>query len=393
MSVPSVFVINSGSSSLKYQLLDPVHGRVLASGLVERIGEDEGMITHKAADRVEEVETTIADHEEALQRVFELFDSVGPKLADCNIIGVGHRVVQGGSYFSSPAVITPEVHKKIEELCDLAPLHNPAHLKGIDAAQHVWPDLTHVAVFDTSFFSTLPEKAYTYALDRETARKYQIRRYGAHGTSHQYVSSQVCDYLGSDNVRQITLHLGNGASACAELGRNAVETSMGLTPLEGLVMGTRTGDIDAAVVFHLARQGLSINEIDTIFNKRSGMKGLCGSNDMRSVWAEREGGNYQAAVAMEIYLHRLLKYVGSYTAVLGGLDVLSFTAGIGENDFRLRERLCAKLDWLGVELDSELNREKRDGIRVISTPDSAVKVMIVPTNEELAIARQVVNLI
>lgn len=390
----TVFVVNSGSSSVKYQLVDPVSGQALASGLAERIGEPAGHIKHTSNGQTVEENLPLPDHSAALRRIIEIFAQIGPKLNEAGIVGVGHRIVQGGSHFHGPARITDDVHQRIVELCDLAPLHNPAHLKGIDVAMEMWPQLPHVAVFDTAFFSTLPKKASTYALDKEIAHRYQIRRYGAHGTSHQYVSGAVCDYLGIDTVKQITLHLGNGASACAELGRNAVDTSMGLTPLEGLVMGTRTGDIDPAVVFHLLRQGLNVDEIDTLFNKKSGMKGLCGDNDMRGVWARRDAGDGDALLALQVYLHRLLKYVGAYTAVLGGLDVLSFTAGIGENDARLRSRLCQKLAWLGIKIDEEKNLERPgDGaIQLISTPDSTVKVLVVPTNEELAIARQVMTL-
>lgn len=281
------------------------------------------------------------------------------------------------------------------ELCDLAPLHNPAHLIGIDTAMELWPDLPHVAAFDTAFFHDLPTETQTYALEKETAAKYHIRRYGAHGTSHEYVSGLVCDHLGRDDVKQITLHLGNGASACAELGRKAIDTSMGLTPLEGLVMGTRTGDIDPAVVFHLLRKGMNVDELDTLFNKKSGMLGLCGDNDMRDVWQRCQAGDPDALHALQVYLQRLLKYVGAYTAELGGLDVLTFTAGIGENDPGIRAKLCEKLAFMGVKLDPERNenRDRAAEVWQISAPDSQVMVLVIPTNEEVAIARQVLSLI
>lgn len=288
-----------------------------------------------------------------------------------------------------------EVRAKIEELCDLAPLHNPAHLIGINTAMELWPDLPHVAVFDTAYFAGLPEKARSYALNKQIAHDYHIRRYGAHGTSHEFVANKVCDYLGDDTVKQITLHLGNGASACAELGRLPMDTSMGLTPLEGLVMGTRTGDIDPAVVFHLLRKGMSVDDIDTLFNKESGMKGMCGDNDMRDVWKRRDEGDSDALLALQTYQQRLLKYIGAYTFELGGLDVLTFTAGIGENDDRIRRRLCEKLEFIGVKIDRERNenRDRSKAIWRISSDDSKVLVLVVPTNEELAIARQVVRLI
>ena len=302
--------------------------------------------------------------------------------------------MQGGPYFSGPAVIDKDVYALIEELCPLGPLHNPAHLKGIDAAKRILPKVPHVAVFDTAFFNHLPEKAYTYALKRSVAEKFRIRRYGAHGTSHQYVSQRVRSILGTDDLRQIVLHLGNGASASAIVRHHPIDTSMGLTPLEGLVMGGRTGDIDPAAVFHLYREAeMSIDEIDELFNRRSGMKGLTGHNDMREIWKLIEAGDEQAEMAMEIYLHRLLKYVGAYWALLGGLDALTFTAGVGENDPGVRWELCRSLAFMGVKIDQELNEEHFTREAIISTPDSAVKVLVVPTNEELAIAQQVYSLV
>lgn len=389
----SVLVINSGSSSIKYQLVDPESGTAIASGLVERIGEETGHIEHHYGDVTREFDGPVHDHGEGLERVLALFEEVGPSLTDGSIRAVGHRVVQGGKYFNGPALITDEVQGLIEELCPLGPLHNPAHLKGIIVARRLLPDVPHVAVFDTAFFQGLPDEAATYALDRETAEKYQIRRYGAHGTSHQYVSGKVREFLGRDDLKQIVLHLGNGASASAVVGDHAVDTSMGLTPLEGLVMGGRTGDIDPAVVFHLSRvAGMSIDDIDNLFNRRSGLKGLTGENDMRAVWALADGGDKNAANALDVYTHRLLKYVGAYTAVMGGLDTITFTAGAGENDARLRAKLAERLAPFGVELDEELNAVRSKEPRIISTPTSAVTVLVVPTNEELAIARQAMTL-
>lgn len=389
----SVLVINSGSSSIKYQLVDPESGKAIASGLVERIGEETGHIEHHHGDITREFDGPVHDHGEGLEKVLALFEEVGPSLTDGSIRAVGHRVVQGGKYFNGPALITDEVQGLIEELCPLGPLHNPAHLKGIIVARRLLPDVPHVAVFDTAFFQSLPDEAATYALDHETAEKYQIRRYGAHGTSHQYVSGKVREFLGRDDLKQIVLHLGNGASASAVVGDHAVDTSMGLTPLEGLVMGGRTGDIDPAVVFHLSRvAGMSIDDIDNLFNRRSGLKGLTGENDMRAVWALADGGDKNAANALDVYTHRLLKYVGAYTAVMGGLDTITFTAGAGENDARLRAKLAERLAPFGVELDEELNAVRSKELRIISTPTSAVTVLVVPTNEELAIARQAMTL-
>ena len=391
----TIFVINSGSSSLKYQLIEPVSGDILAKGIAERIGTDRGEVTHEVhAEKFSET-LPLPTHKEALTRIIEMFATHGPDLAHVDLSGFGHRIVQGGWHFKGPAIVDEDVRAKIEELCDLAPLHNPAHLIGIDTAMELWPDLPHVAVFDTAYFAGLPEKARTYALDKEVAHEYHIRRYGAHGTSHEFVANKVCDYLGDDTVKQITLHLGNGASACAELGRLPMDTSMGLTPLEGLVMGTRTGDIDPAVVFHLLRKGMSVSDIDTLFNKKSGMLGLCGDNDMRDVWKRRDEGDSDALLALQTYQQRLLKYIGAYTFELGGLDVLTFTAGIGENDVRTRRRLCEKLEFIGVKIDRERNdnRDRSKAIWRISSDDSKVLVLVVPTNEELAIARQVVRLI
>lgn len=395
----TVLVINSGSSSIKYQLIEPETGRSLAQGLVEQIGEASGHARHKAypdsdQESIKDLNLEISDHVFGMEIVEKMFNEEGPQLSDSNIVAVGHRVVQGGKHFSGPALIDEQVYQLIVDLCPLGPLHNPAHLKGIDAARKILPDVPHVAVFDTAFFQDLPDEAATYALDRELAEKYQVRRYGAHGTSHQYVSAKVAEFLGRDDLKQIVLHLGNGASASAVVNGHAVDTSMGLTPLEGLVMGTRTGDIDPAAVFHLGRQGgYSIDELDTIFNKKSGLKGLCGDNDMRAVRSKAEAGDESAILALKVYVHRLLHYVGSYQAVMGGLDCLTFTAGVGENDSDIRAELCARLGFLGLELDSDMNRVRSSEPRVISTPESKVKVLIVPTNEELAIAQQAASLL
>ena len=377
MALHTVLVINSGSSSIKYQLVDPDSGQALASGLVERIGEEMGAITHKHDEAKTVIEAPVPDHRAGLAKVLELFESEGPSLAEANIAAVGHRVVQGGRYFDGPALVNEAVENRVEALIPLGPLHNGPALAGIRVARQLLPDVPHVVVFDTAFFQGLPEASARYALNREVADKYEIRRYGAHGTSHQYVSSTVSQLLGRDDLKQIVLHLGNGASASAVVCGRAVDTSMGLTPLEGLVMGTRTGDIDPAAVFHLARvAGMDAQELD-----------------MREVWKRIDAGDTQAREAMDIYIHRLLKYVGSYTAVMGGLDALTFTAGIGENDAAIRAELCARLGWLGVELDEQANNQRSPEPRVVSTPDSKVKVLVVPTNEELAIARQAMTLV
>ena len=394
MSTRTVLVINSGSSSIKYQLIDPDSGDSLASGLVERIGDAVGAIIHKHDGARTVIDEPVPDHGFGLAEVLRLFDQEGPSLKEANVVAVGHRVVQGGSHFSGPALIDDSVVELIEQLVPLGPLHNPAHLKGIAVARRLMPDLPQVAVFDTAFFQDLPEEAARYGLNRQIADKYSIRRYGAHGTSHHFVSGEVSALLGRDDLKQIVLHLGNGASVSAVVAGRAVETSMGLTPLEGLVMGGRTGDIDPAAVFHLARvAGMGIDEIDRLFNRESGMKGLAGDNDMREVWKRIDAGEQEARDAMDIYLHRLVKYVGAYTAVMGGLDVLTFTAGIGENDSRVRAELCGRLAHMGIRFDAGANAVRAREPLTISTPESSVIVMVVPTNEELSIARQALTLI
>ncbi|MFP7696534.1 acetate/propionate family kinase [Trueperella sp. LYQ143] len=389
----TVLVINSGSSSIKYQLIDPDTRTSLASGLVERIGEAESHIEHSAHGTTVELDEPITDHAHGLREVLRLFEEVGPSLLEANVKAVGHRVVQGGKYFSRAAIIDDEVQQLIADLAPLAPLHNPAHLKGIEVARQLLA-VPHVAVFDTAFFQGLPRETATYALDREVAAKYQIRRYGAHGTSHQYVSRAVSEMMGREDLKQIVLHIGNGASVSAVVNGHAVDTSMGLTPLEGLVMGTRTGDIDPAVVFHLARVGgMSIDDIDALFNKHSGLKGLAGNNDMRAVWKLADAGDENAAEAIEVYVHRLVHYIGAYTAVMGGVDVITFTAGAGENDDRLRSLVIGRLAHFGVRLDAEANAVRSKQPRFISTDDSTVRVAVVPTNEELAIAQQAMELL
>ena len=394
MTTRTVLVINSGSSSIKYQLIDPDSGESLASGIVERIGDTTGSITHKRAGEKTEITEPVPDHGFGLAEVLRLFEEKGPSLAEANIVAVGHRVVQGGRYFSGPALINDDVVATIEELVPLGPLHNPAHLKGIEVGRELLADVPHVAVFDTAFFQNLPEEAARYGLNREIADRYSIRRYGAHGTSHHFVSGEISKRLGRDDLKQIVLHLGNGASVSAVVNDRAVETSMGLTPLEGLVMGGRTGDIDPAAVFHLVRvAGMSIDEIDHLFNRESGMKGLTGQQDMREVWRLVDAGDQNARDAIDVYVHRLLKYVGAYIAVMGGVDAITFTAGIGENDSRVRAELCRRLSYLGVRIDAEANAVRASEPVTISTPESSVVITVFPTNEELAIARQAVTLL
>ncbi|GII98642.1 acetate kinase [Sediminihabitans luteus] len=391
----SVLVLNSGSSSLKYQLVHPVGGEAIASGLVERIGESgNGRVKHTFAGNTTVREVPIADHGEALRLALGIFDEIGPSLDDAHVQAVGHRVVHGGAVFSAPVVVDDAVVRQVRDLAPLAPLHNPANATGIEVARELMPDVPHVAVFDTAFFATLPEAASTYAIDQEVAREHGVRRYGFHGTSHHYVSGKVSRVLGRplESINQIVLHLGNGASASAVRGGVAVETSMGLTPLEGLVMGTRTGDIDPAVVFHLVRNaGMSVDEVDDLFNKRSGIKGISGENDFRELHRLIEEGDASARLALDVYVHRLRKYVGAYAAVLGRVDVISFTAGVGENDDVVRAAVLADLEGMGFAVDPERNAARSREPRTISPDWARTLVMVVPTNEELAIARQAVE--
>ena len=386
-----VLVINSGSSSFKYQLIDVETQEALASGLVERIGEPLGAATHEVGGVKTVIELPIPDHAVGFDLMLQAFEDVGPSLAEAQLAAVGHRVVQGGARFFHPTLITDLVEINIDELSLLAPLHNPGAVQGIRAARAAFPDIPHVAVFDTAFHQTLPPAAYTYAIDRNLARKHRIRRYGFHGTSHKFVSEAAADFVGRPlrELKQIVLHLGNGASITAIDGGLSVETSMGLTPLEGLVMGTRSGDIDPSVMLVLARrEEMTPSQLDDFLNKRSGVLGIAGVSDMRDIEDRRAAGNGAAMLAFDVYVHRLRAYLGAYIAQLGGVDVISFTAGVGENSPLVRAAALATLGFLGVHVDEARNEERRRGIRVISTDDSPVTVLVVPTNEELEIARQ-----
>ncbi|MEF3323423.1 acetate kinase [Gulosibacter sp. GYB002] len=387
-----VLVVNSGSSSLKYQLIDMSDETKLASGKVERIGESTGIVTHRTADGGHETETPVADHDAAFEQMLRGFAEYGPSLDEVPPAVVGHRIVQGARRFFGPTLIDDSVETDIEELIPLAPLHNAANLAGIRSARRLFADTPHVAVFDTAFHTTMPDATSLYAIDREVADKYRIRKYGAHGTSHKYVAEQAAAYLGQPltELRIVVLHIGNGASACAVEGGKSVDTSMGMTPLEGLVMGTRSGNIDPAVLFHLHRKaGYTVDELDTLLNRRSGLLGLTGTNDMRDIVARVEAGDERARVGLDVYVQRLRHYLGAYLVQLGGGDVIVWTAGVGENSAEVRRRACERLEWLGVELDLEKNAAAGgDEIQEISTARSRVRVLVVPTNEELEIARQ-----
>ncbi|MEV7012794.1 acetate kinase [Streptosporangium sp. NPDC051022] len=369
-----VLVLNTGSSSVKYRLL--AGDERLASGMVERIGEPG---------------SPVADHEAALKIVATELADRGFGLDSPELTAIGHRVVHGGTTFTEPTLITDEVIRKIEDLVPLAPLHNPANLAGIEVVRRLRPDLPQVAVFDTAFHSTISPAAATYAIDREVAERLRIRRYGFHGTSHAYVSREAAAAVGRPGGNVIVLHLGNGASASAVSGGRCLETSMGMTPLEGLVMGTRSGDLDPAIVVYLGRvAGMSLDEIDTLLNRRSGMRGLCGDNDMRAVQERLAAGDPDAELAFSVYCHRLRKYVGAYYAVLGTVDVIAFTGGVGENSPLVRQTALDGLEALGIAVDPARNAR---GERIVSPDGAAVKVAVIPTDEELEIARQTLGII
>lgn len=395
----NVLVINCGSSSLKFQLINSDSEEVLAKGLCERIGID-GSLTYQPAggEKVKSAKD-MPTHTEAIQFVIDALTNpeTGVVKSLDEIGAVGHRLVHGGEKFASSVVITEEVKKAVEECNDLAPLHNPANLIGVNACQKLMPNTPMVAVFDTAFHQTMPEKAYMYGLPYAYYDKYKVRRYGFHGTSHSFVSKRAAEIVGKpyDATKTIVCHLGNGASVCAVLNGKSVDTSMGLTPLEGLVMGTRSGDIDPAILEFIAKkENLDIEGLMKVLNKDSGVYGLSNglSSDFRDLSAAAEDGNEQAKVALEVFAYRVAKYVGSYTAAMNGVDNIVFTAGIGENDKEIREEICGYLEFLGIKIDKEANGKRGEEV-IISTPDSKVKVLVIPTNEELAIARETVALI
>ncbi len=391
-----VLVINAGSSSLKYSLVDAETGHSPGHGLVERIGEAIGAVRHEGPDGSNRDECEVPDHESALRQALEAFSTHGPALDDVELVAVGHRVVHGGDRFSAPVLVDDELVATVHDLVPLAPLHNPANLEGIDVARRIFPDLPHVAVFDTAFHHTLPAHAYTYAVPPEWTREHRIRRYGFHGTSVSFVAGEAAELLGRplEATRLIVLHLGNGASATAVDGGRSVETSMGFTPLEGLVMGTRSGDIDPALPAHLAREaGLTIEEIDRQLNRASGLKGMIGHNDARELTRLRNEGDPDAVLAFDVYCHRVKKYVGAYTAVLGGVDAVVFTGGVGENAADFRAAILSGMASLGIELSDELNEAASREPRDIASPGSAARVLVIPTNEEWEIARQSVAVV
>jgi acetate kinase len=397
--VGRVLVVNCGSSSVKYQLLDlgaptPV---VLAKGLVERVGEPAGRHEHETGDgRSWERRDPIPSMAAAFGQVQQAFADTGYPLGEGGVDAIGHRVVHGGERYVDPTVITPEVVEGIRALVPLAPLHNPANLAGIEVTLAAWPGVPQVAVFDTAFHKTLPPPAFLYALPYELYELDGVRRYGFHGTSHRFVAGRAATLLGRHptETNVVTLHLGNGCSACAVRGGRSVETSMGFTPLEGLVMGTRSGDVDAGVLFHLGRsRGLGLAELDTMLNTRSGLRGIAGANDVREINARADGGDQRAALALQVFAHRARKYVGAYMAVLGRVDGIVFTGGIGEHNPDLRAQIVGGLEPLGVELDATANSAATSGERVVSAVASRVAVLVVPTDEELEIARETLEVL
>ena len=393
-----ILVINCGSSSLKYQLINSDTEAVLAKGLCERIGID-GMLTYQPeGGEKEKSEIAMPTHTEAINAVLAaLTNEKSGVIKSLSEVGaVGHRVVHGGEKFTSSCLINDESMKAIEECNDLAPLHNPANLIGIRACQELMPGVPMVAVFDTAFHQTMPDVAYTYGIPYEYYEKYKVRRYGFHGTSHSYVSKRTAEIVGKpyDQMKIIVCHLGNGASISAVNCGKSVDTSMGLTPLEGLVMGTRSGDLDPAIIdFVGKKEGLSLDEMNEVLNKKSGMLGISGvSSDGRDLEAAAETGNKRAQLALDVFDYRVIKYIGAYAAAMNGVDAIAFTAGIGENNIKMRKDVCSSLTYLGVKLDEEKNNVRGEE-RIISADDSKVQVLLVPTNEELAIARETLALV
>jgi len=386
-----VLVVNCGSSSIKYQLFNMPDADVLAKGTVERIGEEHSRLIHNVNGDTYNLDTDAADHDQAMALVLDTLvdDKMGVISQISQIGAVGHRVVHGGEEFTGSMVIDDDVLASIQKFADLAPLHNPPNLVGIRAAQHSLPDVPQIACFDTAFHATIPSTAYMYALPYELYQKFRIRRYGFHGTSHRYVARRAAILMkrGKYDVNVITCHLGNGCSMAAVKQGHSVDTSMGLTPLEGLVMGTRSGDFDPAILFYLAGKGYDVAALNKLCNKQAGLIGVSGlSNDMRTLAQAAQSGNERAQLAIDIFCYRVKKYIGAYTAVLGTLDAVIFTGGIGENSVDVRQNACSNLSQLGLHLDEKVNADVRAREALVSTPDSPVKVFVIPTNEEAAIA-------
>lgn len=390
----NIIIINTGSSSIKFQMLAMPDQKVICSGLVDRIGLGSSNLVYETQNtKVQEV-LDIDNHEAGLKKISELL--VDPKIGvikdTSEITAVGHRVVHG-ERFSDPMKITEKVKEKIKDLFLLAPLHNPAHLQGINVAEEIFSDAEHIAVFDTAFFQTIPEVAHKYAIPNEIADKYHIRQYGFHGTSHKFVSERAIDFLGVKESKIITIHLGNGCSITAVKDGKSIDHSMGFSPANGLIMGTRSGDIDHSVVFYLNDLGFSVKEISDLLQKKSGMLGLTGYSDLRDIERLAEEGNKDCLLALAMNAYRIKKFIGSYTAAMGGLDAIVFTAGVGENSPYLRNLVCKNMEFFGLEIDEEKNSLRSKEIRAIHKDNSKTKILVIPTNEELEIAKQVYGLL
>ena len=394
-----VLVINSGSSSIKYQLFDMNDRSVLASGMVEQIGEAQSRLTHHTLDSEDETQEIVknqpvTDHQQGFQLMSQVLRESGALDDTGELFGIGHRVVHGGDIFREPALINKEVIETIKKLIPLAPLHNPANLQGINVALEHAPDVPQVAVFDTAFHQSIPVHAFRYAIPQDLYEAHQIRRYGFHGTSHYYVAKQAAAMLNRklESLHLISLHLGNGASAAAVKDGCSIDTSMGMTPLEGLIMGTRSGDIDPAIVFYLKRKtGLSRDDVESVLNRQSGLKGICGVNDMRKIGELADQGDAPARLAVEMYCYRIKKYIGAYYAILGHLDAVIFTGGIGQNAAFIRAGVCEDLAHLGIEMESDKNSQRSREAFEIQSDKSPVRLLVIPTNEELEIAEQTVQ--
>ncbi|WP_442846017.1 acetate/propionate family kinase [Leeuwenhoekiella sp. H156] len=392
----NILVINSGSSSIKFQLIEMPIARVLASGMVERIGIEGGSIQYKSERGTLKLEEDFEDHNAGLKKIATVLMNPHSGVIDSadEVEAVGHRVVHGGQKFTETIRVNEEVKSNIKRLFSLAPLHNPANLTGIEVAEELFPNAEQVCVFDTAFFSSIPQKAYQYAIPQKFLDQDHIRLYGFHGTSHKYVSAKAQEYLETENLKLITIHLGNGCSITALKNGKPIDTSLGFGPANGLIMGTRAGDIDQSVVFYLQEKlGYTVEEVNTLLNKESGMLGLTGHSDLRDIEAKAEAGDPVCKLALEMNAYRIRKYIGAYAAALNGVDAIVFTAGIGENSSTIRELVCEDMDFLGIRIDRDENLQRKKGIREIQSPDAAVKILVIPTNEELEIANQVYNLV
>ena len=398
-----ILVLNCGSSSIKYQLFDMEDESVMASGLAERIGEAQGKLTHKKLPDSQDESVVVrdepfADHESGMLKIIELITDKEHGTVDdaYEISAVGHRVVHGGEHFQAPALIDDAVINAIEATVPLAPLHNPANLMGIRVAQTLIPQALQVAIFDTAFHQTMPPRAYHYSLPYEYYEELGVRRYGFHGTSHRYVAKEAARLMDRplDKLNLMTIHLGSGASTCAIENGKSVDTSMGMTPVAGIIMGTRSGNIDPGIIFYLAKsKGMTIEDLDHVLTHESGLKGICGLNDMRDIHNKAKEGDKRAQLALDMFVYRIKKYIGNYSAILGHLDGIVFTAGIGEQDIEIRERCCEKLERLGIVLDLEKNKQEHKGPLQINKPESSVALFVIPTNEELEIGQQTKELL